>query len=1424
MDKTPTLFFLILLFLCPAKTFSQLKITEFSANYEGTYLDEDGDSSDWIEIQNSESKAVSTKGYHLTDNSNNLNKWSFPDEIVPSNSFLIVFASGKNRNKKGSELHTNFSLSSDGEFLALVGPENVGIVTKFSPAYPKQPHNYSYGFGSHEKPIEKTLIPWPSTAKWIIPDNSTENTWYLPEFDDSNWFEGKTGIGFGYNFSNFIGLGGNTSSKMRSISPSSYIRINFTIDDPQFVQLMNLLMHFEDAVVVYLNGHKVISESAPESPGPNSTALNNLNSEVFAGDPMKIFSLDFAGKLLSGGNVLSFHLMNNSVRSSDVLLIPKLIAQLSSPEADTKEGYFNSPTPGKPNSNVTYTGLVKDTTFNVDRGFFIEPFDVAVSCKTTGSTIIYTTDGSEPGLENGIKIEADNEESQPSAQVRIEKTTPLRAIAVKIGLMPSNTDTQTYIFLDDVLDQDGNPQGYPVPWKRKSQIIDGDFGMDPNVVGSLYIREEIKEGLLDIPTVSIVTDIANLFDQQTGIQVNSQDSGDGSERRVSVELLNFSDENALQLDAGMRMNGNASRSPTRPKHNFRLIFRDDYGPGRLNFPLFGSEAPTDQFNSIILRGGNGNSWIHPHENVYKNAMYIRDQWFRDAHHAMGYPEALQREVHVYFNGLYWGMHHLFERIEEEWSAVRFGGENDQWEGFRIVGGNNIEIINGTEQEVSRRMLKSWQSILDAAQSNDLDGVQEYLDLDSFIDYLLLNFHAGNNDWDQNNVRAMRRVSPPGKYMFFCHDAERAGFNTGSGNISINVTTKNTVSGPTSIHTDLLKIPAYAIRFADRTRLHLFNEGALTPENSANLWKKRADGIRLALKAESARWGDFRREPPLNLNDWERSLKREYEQWFPFRTPVTISQLRARGLYPKTESPNFSQHGGQVSSGFSLDMDNPNAGGTIYYTLDGSDPRISDTDPEENFLVPEKTSALVLVQSEDGGLGLDWTNVNFNDSQWQSGQTGIGFEKIAGAYQPLISFPLSSMLGTNASCMIRVPFNIPNQEALNKIFSLELNMKYDDGYAAFINGDFVAGKNNPETLIWNSKATQSHLDSLAIEFESVDISNAASKLKVGKNILAIQAMNSSRSGSDFLIVPQLSYGTKSSNGLSPSAIRYNSSVTLSKSGAVKARILEDGVWSALNQAKFIVGFPAEAGNLVISEIHYNPSGQSEENEFIELMNISDQTIQLTGVSFSAGIQYNFEDDATLEPMTRIVLRPGEYTGQLDNGGENITLLDANGNIIESFRYNDKSPWPETPDGNGPSLVRIAPKHRLNPGLPFSWRPSVQNNGNPGSSDATYFEGDGHETIFSYSLKESPFKNASSYGITQLEDSADFVFIANIEVNLSADDAVYSIEFSSDLQHWDEGIFLGNIHSNSSRNTLSWQSKILVNDQNSQQFARVKITIR
>ena len=1085
------------------------------------------------------------------------------------------------------------------------------------------------------------------------------------------------------------------------------------------------------------------------------------------------------------------------------------------------EGYFSKSTPGEMNGPIDYSSKVSDTKFDIDRGFYQSPFNVKITTKTKGSTIIYTIDGSNPSLDNGTKVVSEDPQQQISATLYIDKTTTLRAAAYKQGLIPSNIDTQTYLFLDDIVTQAERPEGYPYPWvSRNGQSIEGDYGMDPNVVGKLYSLEEIKESLLDIPTVSIVTDKNNLFGTQSGIQVNPRDSGSSSEREISIEFINFENSENSQENAGIRMNGNASRLVSRPKHNLRVIFRDDYGKGTLNYPLFGPEAETNRFNSIILRGGNGNSWIHPSKNVYENAMYIRDQWFRDVHSSMGYPETLQKEVHVYFNGLYWGMHHLFERIEEEWCAERFGGDKQEWEGFRIVAGNQIEIINGTPEEVQKGIHDSWQSVINSAIDEDLDGVMKYLDINAFIDYLILNFQSGNSDWDQNNVRAMRRTSPPGKYMFFCHDSERAGFNVGSPNIAIDVTNKNTPKAPTSIHTALLNNADYKLLFADRVRLHLFNRGSLTAEKSSEIWQRRAEGIRIALKAESARWGDFRKEPPLNLEDWERALKREYEEWFPKRNPIVLDQLRLRGLYPDTESPNFSQHGGQVVSDYTLSIENPNDKGAIYYTTDGTDPHISVVSPNETVLVPENSPALVYLQSEDTGMNLSWTALDFDESSWQAVQTGIGFERIAGEFSEFINYSILQMRGTNASCLIRIAFTIPDQETLDQISTLTLNMKYDDGYAAFINGHFAAGKNNPDPLLWNSRATKSHPDDLAMEFEPVDITALIPKLTIGENVLAIQGMNTSRAGSDFLIVPKLSYGTRASNGISQNAIRYTAPVTLSSSGTVKARVLEDGVWSALNAARFIVGSPAKAGNLVISEVHYNPSGPSEENEFIELMNITDESIELAGVRFSTGVTYAFKDNDRLGPMERLVITPEDYEGQLDNGGERLTLIDAEGAIIESFRYNDKAPWFEAPDGDGPSLVRIAPQRQLDPELPTSWRPSADDNGNPGSSDTTPFNGG---DLINYALGNNT-DNVIQYSIIDDLENNTKSLLCTITRNIVADDAIISIQFSSDMKVWYDGKFLSDSLLSQQKSSISWKSNSIDIDSVKQNFARLKIEIR
>jgi hypothetical protein len=245
--------------------------------------------------------------------------------------------------------------------------------------------------------------------------------------------------------------------------------------------------------------------------------------------------------------------------------------------------------------------------------------------------------------------------------------------------------------------------------------------------------------------------------------------------------------------------------------------------------------------------------------------------------------------------------------------------------------------------------------------------------------------------------------------------------------------------------------------------------------------------------------------------------------------------------------------------------------------------------------------------------------------------------------------------------------------------------------------------------------------------------------------------------------------------------------LSSSGTVKARVLEDGVWSALNEARFIVGSPAKAGNLVISEVHYNPSGPSEENEFIELMNITDQSIELAGVSFSTGISYAFKDNDRLGPMERLVITPENYDGQLDNGGERLTLIDAEGAIIESFRYNDKAPWFEAPDGDGPSLVRIAPQRQLDPELPTSWRPSADDNGNPGSSDTTSFNGG---DLINYALG-----NNNNVIIVSSGNLIELKYITK----LTADNAQVTVMLSDDLVNWQEANNISTLSQSLSNNS-------------------------
>lgn len=137
-------------------------ISEFMAANETRLADEDGEFSDWIEIHNPEGVAISLAGYHLTDNPADLRKWTFPSTTLDAGAYLVVFASGKNRTDPAGRLHTDFRLSAAGEYLALVAPDGVTVVSAFTPAYPAQFDDESFGFAQGGSPPAWTFFSTPT--------------------------------------------------------------------------------------------------------------------------------------------------------------------------------------------------------------------------------------------------------------------------------------------------------------------------------------------------------------------------------------------------------------------------------------------------------------------------------------------------------------------------------------------------------------------------------------------------------------------------------------------------------------------------------------------------------------------------------------------------------------------------------------------------------------------------------------------------------------------------------------------------------------------------------------------------------------------------------------------------------------------------------------------------------------------------------------------------------------------------------------------------------------------------------------------------------------------------------------------------------------------------------------------------------------
>jgi hypothetical protein len=839
-------------------------------------------------------------------------------------------------------------------------------------------------------------------------------------------------------------------------------------------------------------------------------------------------------------------------------------------------GFLTPPTPRAENTGTAQLGFVNDTTFDIDRGHYTTPFSLTIATATPDAQIYFTTDGTEPSPANGTLY---------TAPLNIATTTVLRAAAFKDNFLPTDVDTQSYLFLNDVIIQPNNPPNTTTTWAGKI----ADYEMDPDIVNDPAYSADIIPALQKFPSLSLTMDPDDFYGPQ-GIYQNPQSDGPSWERAISAELIAHNGSEAgFQINAGLRIQGGSSRSPDTPKHSMSLRFRNDYGSGKLRYPLF-RNAPdgrtaVDQFDTLQLRSGYNFGWTHRHWYQADGAQYNRDQFSNDLYLALQNPGSHGRWIHLYINGIYWGIYHIHERPDQDFMESYFGGQDSDYDAI-----NSSLAQSGT--------LNAYNAMTDIAEGNIADPavyetMKSHLDIPSFIDYMLVNFFVGNNDWDGHNWRAAG-TGPTGEpFRFFTWDTEFAISPYAGGvfpnpapltdSLNANVTVKNGTNRPTGIHQDLALNAEYRLAFADTAHAALFNDGPFSPVGAEAIWRRRSDDMDLAIVAESARWGDFRRDVETG-SQWTSSQYDLYtrddhylpvQQWLTGtylqqRPAVFLNQLRARNLYPSVDAPLYTQNSA------TLTMTNPNPGGTIYYTTDGSDPR------------------------------------------------------------------------------------------------------------------------------------------------------------------------------------------------DPGAQTYTSPLTPATSATYNSRVLEGGEWSALQSVDILPGIPANASNLVISELYYNEPGTLESNEFIEFTNISAVEINLSNLTFTAGLTFTLPLGTVLAPGAQFVLTTADYTGNLDNSGETITLNDATGAVIESFTYSDTHPWPEATDGEGFSLVRISPASQLGPNLPASWRASTTPGGNPGTTDGSTFPGGDTAALIAYALQ----------GQT-LTPSLDNVLVSR---NLAADDLIQTIQTSIDLATW------------------------------------------
>ena len=698
----------------PDNCFSQnVVINEMMSSNVSTISDEDGDYPDWIELYNSDLNPVNIKGFYLSDDITDIFKWRIPNVTIEPQSFLLVYASDKNRKI----------------------------------------------WANHWE----TIIDWGDVWKYRLGTSEPPSNWNQVSFDDSQWSSGPSGFGHG------------DHDDSTAVAPiiSLYIRKLFSISDISNIELAQLHIDYDDGFVAYLNGIEFCRRNLGQPgipPAYNLHAGVSHEAEMYQGGLPEAINIEHIQSLLQvGTNVMAIQVHNYEIDVSDMTLIPFFslgmenrpanpngvpallrfslprlhtnykiksegetiifsdslgqiwdqvntgyippdISRGRQPDGGTSWHYFDEATPDSSNTTGSYAGTVPEPQFSLPGGIYSGSVVVSLSNSLPGSEIRYTLDGSEPT------------DSSPlfSTDLTIFQTTVVRARVFLTAMIPSKIITHTY-------------------------FVDEPF---------------------HLPLISLSTTPANFWDDEIGIYAMGNDAEDEMpyyganfwqdwERPVHIEFYEPNGSLGFSIDAGVKIHGNYTRGFA--QKSLAIFARGRYGYSEINYQIF-PDKPIDSFQAIILRNS-GSDWV---ETLFRDALMTRLVEDIDID-IQAYRPAI-----VFINGEFWGIHNVREKINEHYLASNHDVDPDNVDFLE----SNVIVNEGDANHYEMLMgFLSTQNISDPA---NYEYVQTQMDVDNFISYQVSEIYYDNRDWPGNNTKFWRPRTPDGRWRWILYDTD-AGF-------------------------------------------------------------------------------------------------------------------------------------------------------------------------------------------------------------------------------------------------------------------------------------------------------------------------------------------------------------------------------------------------------------------------------------------------------------------------------------------------------------------------------------------------------------------------------------------------------------------------------------------------------------------------